>query len=180
VPEASGEEAPLEEAALGRVRQAHRRQAQDADVRLREQLISQLAVYREIRPARVTVVFDSHPRGRPYPITEEHLGVEVVYSGPDTDADETIKEMVRQSDHRRDMVVVTSDADLQTICRRLGAQVVDSSAFRARMLRQLRRHKERRRREPLVKEEGVPDSEVDAWLEDLGLTDESPEEGGSR
>ncbi len=150
------------------------------DDRAREQLISQLGVYREIQPARVTVVFDSHPRGRPYPITEEHLGVEVIYSGPGVEADETIKDMVRQSDHRRDMLVVTSDVDLQTICRRLGSRIIDSRAFRARMLRQLRRHKEEQPREPLVKEEGVPESEVDRWLDALGLTDESPEEDEPR
>jgi len=140
--------------------------------REREHLISQLAVYREIRPARVTVVFDGHPRGRPYPVTEEHLGVEVIYSGPGVEADDTIMDMVRQSDHRRDMEVVTSDNHLQGICRRLGAQVVDSPTFRDLMLRHLRRHKAQQPEEPLVKEKGVPESEVDGWLEDLGLADE--------
>ena len=148
--------------------------------REREHLISQLAVYREIRPARVTVVFDSHPQGRPYPVTEEHLGVEVVYSGPGVEADDTIMDMVRQSDHRRDMLVVTSDLSLQNICRRLGAQVVDSPTFQAQMLRHFRRHQAQQPQEPLVKEEGVPESEVDGWLEDLGLADEpaDPPAGG--
>jgi len=153
------------------------RVATDLDGRLREQLISQLAAYKEIRASRITIVFDSHPRGRPYPVTEEHLGVEVSYSGPGIEADETIKEMIRRSDHRRDMLVVTSDNQLQSICRRLGAQVTDSVSFRKRVVEELRRHKEQQPQEPLVKEEGVPESEVDAWLEDLGLTDEPS--GGS-
>jgi predicted RNA-binding protein with PIN domain len=170
-----------------------------ADGRLREYLITQLATYRELKgsptksvrgevrertapttpPPRVTVVFDSHPQGWPYPVSEEHLGIEVVYSGPGVEADESIKQMVRESSHSRDMVVVTSDASLAAICRRLGAQTVDSATFREEVFRELRRRREEQPEEPLAKEEGVPESEVDAWLASLGLDDESPSPDGS-
>lgn len=171
-------------------RPPHAHQDQD---QLREHLISQLASYRDYqlltpprnhsaqrqpRSLRITVVFDSHPRGRPYPVTEEHLGIEVLYSGPGVEADETVKDMVRRSDHRRDMLVVTSDVSLQTVCRRLGAQVTDSASFRGRLLRQLRRARAAESTEPLAKEEGVPESEVEGWLQDLGLGDESPTQEG--
>jgi len=170
------------------------------DGRLREYLITQLAAYRELKgsptrsakaeardrtapatpPPRITVVFDSHPHGWPYSVSEEHLGVEVVYSGPGVEADETIKQMVRESSHSRDMLVVTSDASLASVCRRLGAQVVDSASFREEVFRELRRRREEQPEEPLAKEEGVPDSEVDSWLASLGLDDEPPGPDASR
>jgi predicted RNA-binding protein with PIN domain len=174
------------------------------DERLREYLITQLAAYREIKgsptksagaepgerpgagekpaapPPRVTVVFDSHPHGWPYSVSEEHLGVEVVYSGPGVEADETIKQMVRESSHSRDMLVVTSDLSLQSICRRLGAQVTDSASFREEVFRELRRAREEQPEEPLAKEEGVPESEIDAWLASLGLDEEPPSPDDSR
>lgn len=168
-----------------------RRPSRTHQERVREHLISQLASYRdalqqtrarslppERRPPslRITVVFDSHPQGRPYPTREEHLGIEVAYSGPGVEADQTIKEMVRRSDHRRDMLVVTSDVSLRTVCRRLGAQVIDSASFRSRLLRQLRRARLEESAEPLGKQEGVPDSEVEYWLRDLGLLEPPTQE----
>jgi len=145
------------------------------DERLREQLVSRMSAYQELTGDHTTIVFDSHPQGRPRQVTEEHLGVQVIYSGPGVEADETVKELVRRSDHRRDMLIVTSDNELGTICRRLGAHVVDSGSFRRQVLGALRRHHEEQPREPLVKEEGVPDGEVDAWLQDLGLDEEDLE-----
>lgn len=104
----------------------------------------------------------------------------MVYSGPGVEADETIKQMVRESSHSRDMLVVTSDASLASVCRRLGAQVVDSASFREEVFRELRRRREEQPEEPLAKEEGVPDSEVDSWLASLGLDDEPPGPDASR
>jgi hypothetical protein len=78
------------------------------------------------------------------------------------------------------MLVVTSDMSLQSICRRLGAQVTDSASFREEVFRELRRRREEQPEEPLAKEEGVPESEIGDWLTSLGLDDEPPGPDGSR
>jgi hypothetical protein len=57
---------------------------------------------------------------------------------------------------------------------------VDSASFREEVFRELRRAREEQPEEPLAKEEGVPESEIDAWLASLGLDEEPPSPDDSR
>lgn len=61
-------------------------------------------------------------------------GVEVVYAGAGHSADDVIIEMVRRSSAARRATVVSSDRAVASGCRRLGATVVDSRTFLARLV----------------------------------------------
>jgi rRNA-processing protein FCF1 len=56
--------------------------------------------------------------------------VRVEFSASHEEADDAIVRMVRRDASSRPYVVVTSDRDLGDRCRRLGADVLDSTAFR--------------------------------------------------
>jgi len=108
---------------------------------------------------RVVVVFDGPPPPVPPPSPD------VQFSGPGRSADNRILELLREQRDPRGWSVVTSDRSLADQCRWLGARVLRSDRFRARLVA----------RGGPEKPEGPVD--VSEWSEYLGLSDEDLSEG---
>jgi len=78
---------------------------------------------------KVTIIFDGRPgRGG----RGESSVVEIIFS-QDESADDRIKRMVEDSKHKKSIVVVTDDRDIQYAVRASGAQVLGVGAFLSKM-----------------------------------------------
>jgi predicted RNA-binding protein with PIN domain len=99
--------------------------------REREELIEDLRRYKRVKGFRVTVVFDGVPDGRFGPQEETWKGIRVLFAGGAGKADGAIVRLVRSAP--AGAVVVTSDRELATSCRQLGASVISSEEFGERL-----------------------------------------------
>ncbi len=126
--------------------------------------------------APVTVIFDGRASG---PATTGGGGdaIKVRFAPPPDTADRLIGDTIEFGAGSEEYTVITSDREVQTRCRRLGAKVVGVGRF-------IEKHvPERREPEPapelsdddaraLEKPQGeLPDFEVTRWLEEFGLED---------
>lgn len=93
---------------------------------LRDDLISDLAVYRRLRRVKLTVVFDATLTGRLTGSRETRDGVEVVFSRGGERADDIIKDRCRTGGG---LTVVTSDREVATYAASRGAVVIGSGEF---------------------------------------------------
>lgn len=97
------------------------------------QLCDAIATWPRGAEDEVVIVVDGWPRAE---VPERHWqGIDVRYAhrrGPDG-ADRAIVELLERSDDLAATVVVTSDADLRTQARRLGARVEGAGTFRDRI-----------------------------------------------
>ncbi len=112
------------------IRQVPRLQAMDArDLEAgRLALLEALAAYRQIRPAhKVTVIFDGWQGGGLQESRDRYRGLTVVYSRRGEQADEVIKRLLNREGQRA--VVVSSDRELQTFARAVGAAWVAAAQF---------------------------------------------------
>jgi uncharacterized protein len=108
------------------------RHLQDVDLeRARDHLIAQLGRYRWRKGHQVTVVFDGWLDGYLLPRRMNTRGVEVIYSQRGERADDVIRRVAPQVAHQG--IVVTSDRALAQHMRRLGAEVIGSADFGARL-----------------------------------------------
>lgn len=101
-------------------------------VAARRGLIHELAVLVAARKVKVRVVFDGAP-DTDFPEGTKYKSVQVYYARQGSNADSRIKDMVRRSSFKRDMVVVSSDKELVSFANRQGAKTMRSLQFR-RML----------------------------------------------
>ncbi len=93
----------------------------------RELLLESLLVYKRVKHARITVVFDGTSGARLGGGREMHKGVEVLFSKAGVTADDVIKDMVRSTG--TGLTVVTSDRDVASATEVAGAVVVSSEEF---------------------------------------------------
>jgi predicted RNA-binding protein with PIN domain len=94
----------------------------------RRQLIKQLSAYRQIKGFPVTVVFDGGDLGE---AREQFGGVEVIFSGRGTSADEVICRMAEELGER--CTVATSDREVQRRVRSSGGIAIYSGEFEKRL-----------------------------------------------
>src|SRR5271170_7942185 len=92
----------------------------------REMLVVMLRQYADHHHRRVTVVFDGYAAKHKPEVAEPKRGVEVLFSDKGKTADDLIERLVGQSEHRADMVVVTSDNMERRTVESLGAQSVSA------------------------------------------------------
>ncbi len=102
-------------------------------------------------------------------------GIRVVFSGQRINADTVIQKEVAKDSGARDLLVVSSDREVQRDAKRGGARVVDSEVFLAGLLGGggggLRRDGEER--------SGEDDASASWWMRAFGFeSDESESEGG--
>jgi len=97
----------------------------------RECLLQELQAYKRAKGFRITVVFDGMGRPHPPVAVETRNGIVVAYSRGTKTADDVIVGMVARSS--AGVAVVSSDRQLAERCRGLGASVIASEEFRARM-----------------------------------------------
>jgi predicted RNA-binding protein with PIN domain len=127
----------------------------------RRRLIHQLACFVAATRARVTVVFDG-PSDADFPGGTRFRSVTVLYAKPGSDADNRIKDMLRNSSYRRDTVVVTSDRPLGSFAAGQGSKVMRSHEFRNLLTEACEEWRSRNRNgldEPV---------DIEEWLEFFG------------
>jgi len=141
--------------------------------RLRTELLERLEHYRNLTGEEITVVFDGGPGGAHLARHQWFGGLEVIFSDPESDADEEIKRLVRDSTGARDLRIVTDDRELTQYVRRLGARV-SSSGELLRKMEQPRKRGDALTEEadPACKFTGPAPHEVDDWVELFGELDE--------
>ncbi len=118
--------------------------------------------------ASTTVVFDA--KDAPPGLSEEQVvdGVRIVYALGYSTADALLEELIVADSAPRQLVVVSSDRQIQQAARRRGATAVDSEGWHAGLLRR-RRERIRAATQPPEKPEGpISPGEVDYWLEVFG------------
>lgn len=102
----------------------------DADkAAARRRLIQDLAQFVAVCRAKVRVVFDGVPDDE-FPEGRKFRSVLISYARIGSDADSRIKELVRKSSYKRDLLVVSSDRSLAAFARRYGAKVISAGKFR--------------------------------------------------
>jgi len=89
----------------------------------RERFIKSLHRYHGQREDKVTVVFDGYRGNNDFPDRSRVGDVEVIYSHRGQTADEVIKQMVEESLHPSEIMVVSSDREISTFVKSLGATV---------------------------------------------------------
>ncbi|MFQ5965583.1 MAG: NYN domain-containing protein [Candidatus Scalinduaceae bacterium] len=139
---------------------------------LRERFLSVLRQYKAERKHKLTVVFDGKGYGASN--STRDTGIDVVFSRPGFDADEEIKRLVSNSSRPRQIIVVTSDRDIQQFVRRYGSKVVEPLEFYKEVKKKIAspsgfRHGGGKRiardgREPISKYTGPSKSEAQYWL----------------
>ncbi len=95
----------------------------------------------------VTIVFDGAQRDPLMSVRGHFKTMEVVYTAANQTADDYIYESI--AEHPRRHIVVTSDRDLATKCKALGAQTQKIQDFLSSLV--TKHHKKKRLHEPLPK-----------------------------
>jgi predicted RNA-binding protein with PIN domain len=93
----------------------------------RDALIDKLVIYKKIRRAKITVVFDAARTDNLWRSEGREKGIEVVFSSTGEEADAIIKEFSEK--YGKGLTIVTSDRELASYCELKGAVVVSSQEF---------------------------------------------------
>lgn len=108
-------------------------------------LVDRLLSYRAQGAGEMVVFFDSGPlawsagpAGLPPASSGSRPGMEVYYASPGTSADDEIVAYLRMQPEPGQYAVVTNDQELSARVRAVGASVLSSSEFSARMMRRRR------------------------------------------
>ena len=98
----------------------------------REQLISRLEIYRNVKNIDITIVFDGAQIAQS-PAQSPKRNIKVLFSPPSTTADGVIKILVRQEANPRDLTVVSSDKDVADFAQISGCLVLSVEDFQIRL-----------------------------------------------
>ncbi len=99
----------------------------------RERLVEKLAIYRQIRPFDILVVFDGWQGGWVTEKREKKKGIDLIFSKAGEKADEVIKRIVREKG--AGVTVITSDREISTYAERLSVPVIPSEQFQEKLKR---------------------------------------------
>jgi predicted RNA-binding protein with PIN domain len=100
---------------------------------VREKLIERLALYRMVRGNPLVVVFDGWQEGHATEQRTKEKGIDIIYSQRGETADEVIKRLVTHA--REELVVVTSDREINDFCQSRKCEVIPSPLFEERVER---------------------------------------------
>jgi len=144
---------------------------------LRLMMMRMLAQYAERIDDRMTVVFDGLPadRGKIIEIGDR-AGVEVLFSGHDTDADTQIERMLEVSTGARDTLVVSSDRQVRAAASRRKAKSCRSGEFFNRIRKALIEPEKVTPSEPGEKFAGLSDADVTVWMRILGFDEKEDQD----
>ena len=128
----------------------------------RQKVLHIVRKFQQNRNNKVIVVFDGKPDGATH---HQELGpkFQIIYPQYGESADDEIKRILDSYSDFRDVVLVTSDRELKSFARRLGARTVNSIEFYFRLKREYR---ETDKKEESLKriETRLSDQEVDQWM----------------
>jgi hypothetical protein len=122
----------------------------------RQELLRELAAYRQRKGHAVSVIFDGWQTGQPTEQREHHLGIEVIYSRRGERADQVIQRLGRE--FGPDCAVVSADHEVAQSARAAGAFVMNAQEFAAK----------------LYKSSGAS---ARPWQKEADLVDEPPRRG---
>lgn len=93
--------------------------------------------------------------------------LEVVFSGPATDADKVIENKINASSAPKNLTVVSSDRQVRAAAHARKAQTLKSEVFWKKLTEQLTRP--RPAEEPPAKRWGLSDVETEQWMKFFGI-----------
>ncbi len=140
----------------------------------RSMLCAALGEWARRRSQRVLVVFDGPA---PQPALGRQTGhprIQTRYSGPGVSADAVLIEVIERETSGRQLLVVSTDAEIRRAARRRRARSVRSEEFWAALRRDLSRPPPDSA-EPEEKVAGLAPEAADAWLQEFGLGELPPE-----
>ncbi|MDY0297515.1 MAG: NYN domain-containing protein [Acidobacteriota bacterium] len=128
----------------------------------RQQLIHIVRKFQQSRNSKVIIVFDGEPEGTSH---RQELGPKytVLYPRYGRSADDEIKRILNSYNDFRDVVLVTSDRELKSFARGLGARTVNSIEFYFTLKREYRVTGKKEETQKRI-ETSLSDQEVDQWL----------------
>ncbi|MBI2838049.1 MAG: NYN domain-containing protein [Acidobacteria bacterium] len=131
------------------------------DEKSRQILVQRICAYQRRKGGKYAVYFDGEPRVGPMQRDSRLGGVSVRFSGHGVSADDSIKMVLRRAAHPKEYTVISSDRELLTECKHLGARQMSCVEFNRAM--------GRLESEPLRKwESPLSRSEVEEWLKVFG------------
>ena len=131
----------------------------------RGEVVRRVAEFCRLRGAKATVVFDGHPlRGD---MAQQQLG-DLTLRVPERgqDADTVIRELIERAARPADLVVVSSDKELYSYAKTLGA-----SALRAHEWNALERQLSQQRGRAEKDEKPEREDDLEGWLKKFGAPD---------
>lgn len=139
----------------------------DADSR--EKLTHLLGCFQRAKRNRVTVVYDGPPPAGARKTL--HLGgLQVIYAGPEKDADSVIREIIGASPDPRSWTVITTDRQVYSWCRWAGAHAKQSRDFYEELTAVAERPQG-------VRANNDVDDDIEEWLEYFGIEDDGDDDG---
>lgn len=128
----------------------------------RQEVVRRVANFCRLRGARATVVFDGHPLRDD--LAAQQLGpVAIRVPPPGQDADTVIRELLDRAPRGSDLVVVSSDKELYSYAKTMGA-----SALRAHEWNALERQLIAQRGQRPVAEKPEHEDDLEGWLKTFG------------
>ncbi|GAB4375853.1 MAG: NYN domain-containing protein [Calditrichia bacterium] len=128
----------------------------------REHLIRMLRSNPMVRETKMIVVFDGFTP-TVSPVDTGHKNISVQFSGMKKSADDIIREKIRRFPKPSLLEVVTSDRDIQFTARSHGVKVVPVAEFWQKLHGGTQSFP-KPQSEPIQKESGLSDREVQEWL----------------
>ena len=132
----------------------------------RAQVVRRVASFCRARNVKATVVFDGHPL-RPDMASQDLGLLSLRVPPPGQDADTVIRELLDRAPRPRELIVVSSDKELFSYARTMGASTLRAHEWNA-LERQL-----------LAQRQSVPGAEkpeheddLEGWMKKFGQTDE--------
>jgi predicted RNA-binding protein with PIN domain len=126
----------------------------------RDGLLVRLSAFSISKSMEVTVVFDGIDESGPPP--RKWKGLVVHFSKPPQKADPVIKKMISDRKRNEELVVVTSDRDIDSYARLCGVKVETSQSFAAALIRNPSSDIEKKNDHPISK------NELDEWMRLFG------------
>ena len=96
-------------------------------------------------------------------------GIQVVFAGPDEEADDLLERLVRQHSAPKTLTVVSSDRRIRKSAIARRCEAVDSSSFLARLERERRNARVESRIERVDSHQPLDPHEVQHWLREFRL-----------
>lgn len=138
------------------------------DPQCREKLFRKLTDYCRLRRKNVIVVFDGANLGPGIDKKQTYGRITILYSSGGGSADEEIARLIRASRQKKQLLVVSSDHEVQNYAKSMGTRVTRSEEFERDMERVFAQNRNwEKMNRPL------PNREVQKWLE---IFNQSPSE----
>lgn len=129
---------------------------------VRERLVLRLQNYIEKKKVRIEVIFDSREKEL-FPSVSSRKGIKIVFC---EDADDYIREVVRNSEKKGPILVVSEDGGILRDVRNCGVKVKSPSKFDTILSKGVRKRKLDSEDSEKPSPESISEGDVSAWLKE--------------